>query len=333
MFQTSKLINILSIPLIILNVFGAIFSGIWLAIDGEWHLIFVGLAYMLLASFLIAIILLPTLLFGAGLVRSYKKRNTLAMAFFAFLSLGYTYFIMFLSSYFVFGTFIQSAGSETSLFAVLVWSYAVATTPWSAMATREEGDGTFFSLLSLEFGLLIAMIIIGIFGQDFSIAFVYMFYFMLIPLSMGVKLAVHTTKNGGENILLGRESNTSNYSQVELETFIFSLIYVANADGVFHYKEVLEIQDGFRKLTKENVSKKFIKKLSNLSNSELIEAINQGSEEIETDIKEDIIKAACYVARSDNDIHTNEKNRILEIGKNLGLDKDKIAQISKRTHS
>ena len=56
------LISLLMVPLMILNIFGGIASGIWLAFLGEWGGIGVGLIATIGGAFFCSLLLLPGML-------------------------------------------------------------------------------------------------------------------------------------------------------------------------------------------------------------------------------------------------------------------------------
>lgn len=58
-----KLFEMLSLPFVILNLFGVIVAGIWLAILGDWRSIGYGIAIMIVSTFLLSIVLWFAIIF------------------------------------------------------------------------------------------------------------------------------------------------------------------------------------------------------------------------------------------------------------------------------
>ena len=60
----ARLLSVLAVPLSILNIFGGIVSGIWLAILGEWGLIGYGILALLVSGMGLGIAMAPGLIFA-----------------------------------------------------------------------------------------------------------------------------------------------------------------------------------------------------------------------------------------------------------------------------
>jgi len=71
----NRIIEILSLPIMILNMVGGIIGGIWLAILGEWGLIGIGILLMFTSHWILAILMMPSLLFNGELNIDRLKRS------------------------------------------------------------------------------------------------------------------------------------------------------------------------------------------------------------------------------------------------------------------
>lgn len=157
------LVVVLMVPLMLLNFFGGIGSGIWLAILGEWWAIGYGLLG-LFSHFLLSIVMAPGLFFAvpaAGLVE--KGKRFLALPF-ILLSQLYTYAVITAWCMFVFYIFMSRANQET-FWPLLIWSYGVALGPWMYMAQKEQQSGTGdFSAMTTFFAqvayIVVALVVI-----------------------------------------------------------------------------------------------------------------------------------------------------------------------------
>ena len=135
------LISLLMVPLMILNMFGGIISGIWLAFLGDWWAIGYGVAGLFLSSFFLASLLFPAILISApGMLLIDKGKEILAIPF---LFLGNLYTVALMSSWClaVFIFFMARAGSDNYI-PLLLWSYGAALGPWMYMAQKEQQSGT-----------------------------------------------------------------------------------------------------------------------------------------------------------------------------------------------
>ncbi|MBU0580862.1 MAG: hypothetical protein KKA19_06765 [Candidatus Margulisbacteria bacterium] len=150
-------------PLIILNLFGGIISGIWLIILGEWRIVLTGIAYTLLLNFFILpVALMPQFLLVIP-VKFLMKRKIL-LIFYTFLVSLYSIGILAISCLWILNKFAHMANNDTFI-PILILSYGVAIGPWFYFA-KEEGDSTqiitFFGAISY-----IVAIIMLLFGVPF----------------------------------------------------------------------------------------------------------------------------------------------------------------------
>jgi hypothetical protein len=130
------IIAALSVPILIVNVFGGIASGIWLAFLGEWKAIGVGIVLLLIATVLIGFAALPTLIFIAPGVKLLEKGHKISGYFLSGLGSLYWSAVMIGWASFILFYFQRMAGSS-SLIPLLVWSYGIATGPWSRLAQKD----------------------------------------------------------------------------------------------------------------------------------------------------------------------------------------------------
>jgi len=154
-----EFINVLSTPLVILNIFGEVVSGVWLLIIGEWRLVVLGVIAIVVSSFVLGLLMMPSLLF-AGLASVIKGNGGKMVP--VVLSTLYTALVMTVwcvASLWVFGVFATSK----NVVPLLIWSYGVAVGPWADMARKDQAGqgGNMFSMISVffaEFGYLVAMV-------------------------------------------------------------------------------------------------------------------------------------------------------------------------------
>lgn len=155
------LITLLMVPLMFLNLFGAIVSGIWLAILGEWWAIGVGVSVALVWHFILGLFLMPGLLADIPAAFLVKRHRIILAVPFVLLSLSYTHAVVTAWCIAVFYHFVSTA-SPASFWPLLIWSYGVALTPWSFLAEKDQlGDPEAYSPITVFFAEM-AYIIMGI---------------------------------------------------------------------------------------------------------------------------------------------------------------------------
>jgi MFS family permease len=142
---------VLAIPIIILNFLAGIVGGIWLAYLGYWHVILVGLGLAFLGTFVISLLLIPSMLFIIPFVSSERlAESRIVMVPLSILSVGYTYSIMGVWAIAIFWYFSVIVGAEATV-PVILWSYSTATAVWNYLAQKEVQSGNEFSGLSATF--------------------------------------------------------------------------------------------------------------------------------------------------------------------------------------
>ncbi|HUS71420.1 MAG TPA: hypothetical protein VMY06_00025 [Sedimentisphaerales bacterium] len=151
----------LTVPIMILNIFGGIVSGIWLAILGEWVEIIRGIGFIVVSGFLISFVLMPGLLFAGPAVIAMERGKKILGVFLGFLGVLYTYALMTIWCIWIMWLFVSSA-TESSIIPLLLWSYGVALAPWMWLAQKDQqGGGNEFSMLATflaQISYIVAMI-------------------------------------------------------------------------------------------------------------------------------------------------------------------------------
>jgi hypothetical protein len=135
----SALITTLSIPLMILNMFGGIVAGIWLAILGQWSIIGIGVLIILNSTWTLGFVIMPAMLLAAPAAMFAEKRNTLGLVCFVALSNIYIHSVITLWCCGILFLFVRDA-TASSLIPKLLWSYCLATGPWAYMASRDAKE-------------------------------------------------------------------------------------------------------------------------------------------------------------------------------------------------
>jgi len=123
----------------ILNIFGTIAGGIWLAFYGEWRLIGGGIAYAILSIWVFPLLTLPALAF-APLALKLKEKDSILFYPVGFLSNFYTNLLIIASCTvaFIFCIRFHDGGTKLELIPYLLWSWGMGLGPWQAMSSKEN---------------------------------------------------------------------------------------------------------------------------------------------------------------------------------------------------
>lgn len=188
----AKLLGVLAVPLAILNMFGGIVSGIWLAILGEWGLIGYGILALIVSGMGLGLAMAPGLIFAGPAAILLEKGNKIGGYFFGLLSTIYTVGVLTAWCILVL-IFCTEHASTDSLIPVLIWSYGIATSPivWLAKKDLQSGNEnamittffiqvayilTIFAILLVGVSVLNVLILFGVvmaigLAVQFSVAY------------------------------------------------------------------------------------------------------------------------------------------------------------------
>ena len=162
-----RLLSVLAAPLAILNMFGGIISGIWLAILGKWGLIGYGILALIVSGMGLGLAMVPGLIFAGPAAVMLEKGNKIGGYFFGLLSIIYKVGVLTAWCILVLVYYTKHADAD-SLIPVLIWSYGIATGPISWLAQKELQSGnehatiiTFFIEVAYILTIL-AILLVGI---------------------------------------------------------------------------------------------------------------------------------------------------------------------------
>lgn len=129
---------LVAVPLMILNMLGGLVGGIALAIQGEWGLLFAGIAWAFVAPFLLSIAMMPGMIFVPLSQWASERDNTVVALLAGLPSLVWTYVVVTASSILAFRYVV---GHSDTGFLHLLWAYSVTTGPWSFLANKDRQAG------------------------------------------------------------------------------------------------------------------------------------------------------------------------------------------------
>lgn len=161
------LVAIFQLPIMLLNIFGMIGAVIWLLVIGEWRWVVAGILTIIFAPFLLGLALLPSAALGAPAIYFVKRRVTILVYFFSLLSSIYIYGLISAWCASVTFYFMREANAH-SFWPLLIWSYCVATSPWTYMAQKEgEAIASFLAAFFAQAAFIVLMIVVA-FGAQLS---------------------------------------------------------------------------------------------------------------------------------------------------------------------
>ena len=173
----NKILEILSVPVMLLNFGAGIVGGVWLAFLGEWKLIGIGVLLLFTSHWILSILMMPGIPIAGIAAHFYEKKNPLGH-FFGFLSQLYTNILIVATCVlaFIICSNFYKGGIDFGYIPYLLWSWGMALGPWQFFASKEPDNEfsaiTLFSasvfyllfLLSIFISPLLGLIIIIIFG-------------------------------------------------------------------------------------------------------------------------------------------------------------------------
>jgi len=199
----SALITILSIPLLILNMFSGIVAGIWLAILGQWSIIGIGVLIFINSTWVLGFVIMPAMLLAAPATMFAEKRNTFGLVCFVALSSIYILSVITLWCCGILFLFVRDA-TASSLIPRLLWSYGLATGPWAYMASRDaqESDSqvsaSMIATFLAQLGYVTIMILVIFTPITLLGAIKVLAGFMIVSLILQMTLAILIQKEMNE---------------------------------------------------------------------------------------------------------------------------------------
>ena len=134
-------IEVLALPLLILNNLAGITSMIWLAVLGQWKALGIGIGAFFISGMLIGYAMMPALLFVAPGMRCEESGRKVGLAFFTFLATAYKVAVLTAWCMGVLVVFERMA-DQKSLLPLMLSAYAVSTGPIAWLASKDQEAGT-----------------------------------------------------------------------------------------------------------------------------------------------------------------------------------------------
>lgn len=159
----SKIMNILSLPIIILNIFGGIVGVIWLIFLGEWKLITIGILLVLTSHWIISILMIPSLPL-IGIAAYFYEIKSFWRYVFAFISKLYENILIIATCIFAFYLCSSFYNGDIGVGYIpyLLWSWVIALSPWQFIASKNP-DNEFSPIIVFNASVFYLLFLISIF--------------------------------------------------------------------------------------------------------------------------------------------------------------------------
>ena len=190
----SRLMNLCAVPIMVLNLFGDVASGIWLAVLGEWGAIGYGIVAIVFSGFLLGFAFAPSMLIAMPGVKLAERGYRAPMYFFGFLSRGYDTMVIIIWVTIVFSAFLNRTSDASAVIPTLIWSYGVATAPIMWLASKEDrnspnGFTAFVTTFFTQLGCLV-LTIVAIIAGSFTVGLLAFIGVMLVSLFTSFAISV-----------------------------------------------------------------------------------------------------------------------------------------------
>jgi hypothetical protein len=165
----TSIIMLLMFPIALLNMFGVIVSGIWLAVLGEWGGIGWGVAALMCGTFICGFLLMPGLIIAAPAIFLFNKGPILKTLGFliGLISLSWAFIIICGWGMFSFDFFLSMADIDSEI-PYIIWAYSVATAPWAYMAQNEDNLNSHISVFFLQVSCAFSVLSLVFFDLDMN---------------------------------------------------------------------------------------------------------------------------------------------------------------------
>lgn len=154
------IVQLLSLPIIILNTIGVVVTIVWLGYLGEWWALGYGLVLMLVGTHALGLVLIPGMVL-AGISARYLDKGNMAVSIIATaMHCAYTLFIMGIWVYFIFHLFLNHGSVGEAYTPLLIMCFLASTGPWDYMLSKEPNDSMSSTISTMAVNLACLIIIL-----------------------------------------------------------------------------------------------------------------------------------------------------------------------------
>ena len=178
----SKVLTAITIPIMFLNFFGGIISGIWLMFLGQWKLVIGAFFFTIFVPWAYSIVALAQMPLVALLAWAQEKNKKTLCLVAGFINIFIGHAIILFYVFFVLDKALLIAASrDLNIFAVLLFGYGVATSPFSYMASKEGPDA---------YGSILGVFVAQISYLLFAVAYLFNYPAISIPIILLVVFGI-----------------------------------------------------------------------------------------------------------------------------------------------
>jgi len=181
---------LLVVPVLLLNFFGSIVSGIWLIVLGQWWALLIGVA-VLFSPFVLGLAMAPGFALAVPTVGLLQRGKVLLAMPLILLSQAYTFAVVGGWCLFIYDVFMSRA-AEATFWPLLIWSYGLALAPWMYLAQKDRqadaGEGSIVTTFFAQMAYLALMLAV-ILGASHMAGFLWFGGVMLAGLALQFALA------------------------------------------------------------------------------------------------------------------------------------------------
>jgi hypothetical protein len=136
-----SIIGLLLGAILLLNFFAPLIAGVWLAVLGEWRLIWLGVGYMMIGALVLSLLLLPGMIFGMGAIAAGTIRNRFLLILAGIPAMAWTYVVAIGSCAVMLATVSDYIDWGDDSIPYLAWGASVSVAPWAFMAAKDAQSG------------------------------------------------------------------------------------------------------------------------------------------------------------------------------------------------
>ncbi len=181
------LMSAVTLPIMLLNIFGVVVGGVWLGILGEWGKVGIGIAGMVGGAFLCSILMLPGFALTIPGLALWVKGGVFARLLATPLLLighSWTYVVMTAWAFGAFLLLFKNVSVYGSILPYALWAYGVATAPWTYMLQKDVQAGNDHGAIGVFF-LQIACVLL-VLGSWLQIWWLSAAFWLVMALSLVV---------------------------------------------------------------------------------------------------------------------------------------------------
>lgn len=155
--------KVMLVPVILMNWIGILVGAVWLAILGHWGTLGIGVLSFFVSKWIVGIAIMPSMIFAAPAAALMERGKMIPGLVLGGLSNVYLVALFTAWCVLVYYFFMQRADSS-SMWPILLWSYAVATFPITALAHHERDNvATTITAMFVDLGCIVMIVMIAFF--------------------------------------------------------------------------------------------------------------------------------------------------------------------------